>query len=330
MSLPPNSVGEKCIMGLGRDYAAARYIDMWAMPGVHPSNIEFLQQLKTADTNHFTTHMDCVGTISEQDPDSRSWKKSHLIGIRTDVWKPSNQELQRTLKSLQADRRKELKREIKRSGRLSEKQRRELEERASSDEIMNLKAADLVTRRLIIKLFKTTGTRTRWVGTLEQITTSEIHNSLGSRRPLLSFAVMLPRTQMLTQLQQNHRTLRIPSVFSGCYSDDGTLWNLLLKKRWIALGAHFDLYADGQNIGEIDSRVLTFGADCTLRLRDHELTEDTGFVNVMTLFAASVGYHKAMYRSLRRRIKSTLAGESYRHVVEDEELRLRHNGRSAA
>ncbi|MFN3192376.1 MAG: hypothetical protein ACE361_17830 [Aureliella sp.] len=324
------TVGEECIMGLGRNYATARYIDMWAMPGVHPCNIEFLQQLKTADTNHFTTHMDCVGTISEQDPDDRGWKKTHLIGIRTDVWKPSSQELAGVLKSLQADREKELRREIKRTGRLSEKQRNALEDRASNDDIMNLKAEDLVTRRLIIKLFRTTGKRTRWVGTLEQITTSEIHNSLGSRRPLLSFAVMLPRTQMLTHLQQNHRTMRIPSVFSGCYFDDGRPWNLLLKKRWIAIGAHFDLYADGESIGEIDSRVLTFGADCTLRLREHKLTEDTGFVNVMTLFAASVGYHKAMYRSLRRRIKSTLDGESYRHIIEDEELRLRHNGRSAA
>jgi hypothetical protein len=51
---------------------------------------------------------------------------------------------------------------------------------------------------------------------------------------------------------------------------------------------------------------------------------------MMTLFAASVGYHKAMRRSVRRRVKAALSGNSHHHVIEDEELRLRHNGRSAA
>jgi hypothetical protein len=37
-----------------------------------------------------------------------------------------------------------------------------------------------------------------------------------------------------------------------------------------------------------------------------------------------------MRRSIKRRVKAAAAGESYRHIIEDEELRLRHNGRSAA
>ena len=61
-----------------------RYVDMWALPGMHPSNVELLQKLKTADTNKFTTNMDCVGTVKEQDLESGKWEKSHLIGIRTD------------------------------------------------------------------------------------------------------------------------------------------------------------------------------------------------------------------------------------------------------
>ena len=51
-----------------------RYVDMWAVPGMHPSNVEFLQKLKTADTNHFTTHMDAVGTVSELNNESGKWE----------------------------------------------------------------------------------------------------------------------------------------------------------------------------------------------------------------------------------------------------------------
>ena len=47
-----------------------RFVDMWALPGMHPSNVELLQKLKTADTNHFTTHMDCVGTVNTLDDET--------------------------------------------------------------------------------------------------------------------------------------------------------------------------------------------------------------------------------------------------------------------
>jgi hypothetical protein len=92
-----------------------RYVDMWAMPGMHPSNVEFLQKLKTADTNHFTTHMDCVGTVSEMDQETGDWEKTHLVGVRTDVWKPDDEELDCALSAMQDKRRKELKKSIRRS-----------------------------------------------------------------------------------------------------------------------------------------------------------------------------------------------------------------------
>ncbi len=51
---------------------------------------------------------------------------------------------------------------------------------------------------------------------------------------------------------------------------------------------------------------------------------------LLTLFAASVGYHKAMRNSVQQRVKDNLSGHGHRHLIEDEELRLRHNGRKAA
>jgi hypothetical protein len=95
---------------------AKRYVDMWALPGLHPSNIEFLQQLKTADTRHFTKNMNAVGTVKEQDLESGKWETNYLIGVRTDIWKPDERELARSLEVLQEKRADELRQEIKRSG----------------------------------------------------------------------------------------------------------------------------------------------------------------------------------------------------------------------
>lgn len=307
-----------------------RYVDMWALPGMHASNVEFLQKLKTADTNHFTTHMDTVGTVSEMNNESGKWEKTHLIGLRTDVWKADAEELDDALDVLQHQRRQELKKEIKKHGRLNDKQQKQLDEKLQEDDVMNMASGDIERRRLVLKLFKTTGDRVRWSGTIEQVTTTEIHNSIGSNRSLLTMVVMLPRMDMVTYIQQNHRTFRIPSLFTFGFYDDKRMWNLTLKRRWISIGADFDVEADGESIGELDGRLFSFGSDSYMELDPHELTSNTRFVDLMTLFTASVGYHKAMRKSVSKRVEAALSGQSHRHVVEDEELRLRHNGRAAA
>ncbi len=317
-------------MGKKEPQEIRRYVDMWALPGMHPSNVEFLQKLKTADTNHFTTHMDAVGTVSEQDQESGKWEKTHLIGVRTDIWKPDAEEMADALDVLQARRRQEVKKAIKKHGKLNRKQEALLDDQLAEDEIMKMQSGEIEKRRLVLKLFKTTGTRVRWCGTIEQVTTTEIHNSIGSNRNLLTMVVMLPRNDFVTYVQQNHRTFRIPSVFTFGFFDEGRMWHLMLKRRWISIGADFDVECDGESIGELDGRLFSFGSDSYVDLDAHELTANTQFVDLITLFTATTGYHRAMRRSVKRRVEAALAGKSHRHIIEDEELRLRHNGRAAA
>ncbi|MEM1067651.1 MAG: hypothetical protein AAGI63_02055 [Planctomycetota bacterium] len=307
-----------------------RYVDMWALPGIHASNIEFLQKLKTADSNHFNTHMDVVGTVLEQDEESGDWEKTHLVGLRTDIWKADEEELQDALEAMRHQRKRDLKKKIKKHGRLNEKQRSQLQEQLDVDEVMNSNAGDIEARRLVLKLFKTTTDRVRWCGTIEQVTTTEVHHSIGSNRPLLAMAVLLPRTQFVTDIQQNHRTFRVPSVFSSCFYDDERMWHLILRRRWVSLGADFDIEIDGEPVGDVDGRLISFGSDSYINMDAHPLAENTRFMDLMTLFAASVGYHKAMRKSVRRRVNATLDGKSHLHRIDDEELRLRHNGRAAA
>src|SRR5690606_47091 len=144
---------------------------------------------------------------------------------------------------LKKQRRAELKQSIKRSGRLNDKQSAKLDQQLESDAVMHLEEGDLVSRRLVLKLFKITSTRVRWSGTLEQVTTTEIHNSIGSKRCLLTTAAMMPQSQMVTYVQQNHRTFRIPAIFTLGYYDQQRLWHLTLKQRWFSFGIDFDVEA---------------------------------------------------------------------------------------
>ena len=184
-----------------------RYVDMWAVPGVHPTNSDFLQSYKMSDSSHFTRGMDVVGSISQKQ--EGDWEKQCLIGIRSDIWKPDAKEVHATLGCLHEKRRRELKKEIKKNGRLDAKQKSELQKQLEEDKIMKLQCEDIEQRRLVMKLFKTTGKRLNWSGTIEQITTQEVQNSIGSRRTLLSFAVILPRHEMIVYVNQNLSLIHI-------------------------------------------------------------------------------------------------------------------------
>ena len=114
---------------------------MWAVPGIHPTNSDFLQSYKMSDSSHFTRGMDVVGTISEEI--DNDWEKKYLIGIRTDVWKPDSKEVADTLKCVQEKRRRELKKEIKKNGRLDAKQKSKLQQQLEKDKIMQLQSDDI-------------------------------------------------------------------------------------------------------------------------------------------------------------------------------------------
>jgi hypothetical protein len=311
---------------------ARRFVDMWMLPSMHPTNIELLQKLKTADDRQFGTNMDVVGTVSTEDPQARDWSKTHLVGIRSDLWSPDEKELEKSLRSLQKDRKEHLRRQIKRSGRLSDRQQRELQLRIAGDPLMQLDTDDLETRRLVLKLFKTSSKRMRWEGTIEELTANEVHNTMGSRRPLLSFAVILQGQEYLSSVQQNHRTFRIPSLFTFCYFDERKqrLWHITIKRKWISIGADFTIEAGKRKIGEIDGHLIGFGYNAYVTLRNHPLAENGDFMDLLTLFTTSVGYHRAMRRSIRRRVKAVRTDLTQRHIIEDEEMWLRKNPRRRA
>jgi len=306
-----------------------RYVDMWALPGIHPANIRLLQLLKSADSQHFTKGMEVIGTISELAADS-GWVQSHLIGLRADVWKPGPQEVAKTLRAVKQQRRLWHRQHLRANGRLTAQQTAKLEESLAADHAWNLEPGELEARRLILKLFKNTGQTTRWCGTIEEVTSAEIHNSIGSRRNLVTLLVILPQTQHVTTIQENHRTFRFPAMFSFSYYDGQRMWYIRLQQRWVSLGPDFDVYADGTHIGLLDGKLMCFGSDSYIDLENHPLVNDTRFIDLLTLFTASIGYHRAIRSSIRRRVTDTLRGLSHRHPLDPDEIRLRHNGRAAA
>jgi len=257
---------------------ASRYVNMWAFLKMHPSNVDLLQRLKSADDRQFGTNMDVCGTVATKDDNSRAWDKTHLVGIRNDVWNSGP------------------------------------------------------GRRLVLKLFKTTGERLRWIGTIEEITTREVHNTIGCRRAVLNQAVILPGFDYLVNIQQNHRTFRIPSIFTFCFHDENQdrVWYIDIRRKWVSIGADFEICSGKQSIGEIDGKLIGFGYNAYVHVTEPKLAANHRFLDLLTLFATSVGYHRAMRRAIRHRVRAIRAGQPADHVIEDEEFWLLKNPRRHA
>ncbi|WP_092051167.1 hypothetical protein [Planctomicrobium piriforme] len=308
-----------------------RYVDMWAFMGAHPTNLDLFQRLKSGDDQQFGVNMDVCGTVSQLDDASGKWTQSHLIGIRTDAWNPKPQQQQKKLEAIQLERQETLRRLIKQSGSLSSAQTAKLHKQMLFDPVMKLRPGDLETRRLVLKLFRENSERIRWVGSIEEIVTTELARSTGAGKPLLSLTASLEGHKYLAEMQENQLRYRIPSIYTFCYFHEkrARMWYVTIRRKWISIGADFIVEAEGRKIGDIDGALFGFGYNAHVAVYDPDLSKDTQFLDLLTMFTASVSYHGAVRRAIRNRLRGSRTGIAGDQIIEDEEFRLLKNPRAA-
>lgn len=306
----------------------SRYIDMWITPGLHPTNIDLLSKLKSAEDRQFSSNMGVTGKMIDEDRQEKSKEESHIIGVRTDIWKPSKDDKKRVISKIQKEREKELRSRVKSDGRLNKKQKAVLDTKLDNDETMQMDVSDVDKQRLVLKMFKSTGKRIRWKGTLEEMTVHEVHNSLGSHRPLITFAAILPDYDYMIHIQQNRRIFYIPPTFSFAYYEETNdrMWYIDLKCYWVSFGIDFKIEAQGRKIGKIDGKFWALGTDSRIHVHEPTLAKDQKFMDLLSLFSASIGFQKRIRKNIKMRVKKVKRGRSM-HIIEDEELWLLKNPR---
>lgn len=308
-----------------------RLVDMWIAPGLNPTNIEILTKLKTAEDRQFSKNMAVTGKVFDENKRERSREESHLIGIRFDLWKPTRETRERALAAIQRRRAKELRDQKKQSSALSPEEKALLAEEQAADVLMNAEEKDVDKARLVLKLFRTTGNSIRWRGSIEELTCNEIHQSMGSRATLASFAVVLAEHEYVTHIHQCRRFLRLPPSYSFAYYQEGSdrIWYIDLLCRWVSLGVDYRITAQGRTVGLIDGHLLALGVNSRVRVDEPALAEDARFMDLLSLFAASVGFHRRIRSNIRRRVKAVREGKPV-HVVDDDEMWLLKNPRRMA
>ncbi len=309
-----------------------RFVDMWVASGLHPTNIEILTKLKSADDRQFSKNMGVTGKAYLEDRKERTREESHLFGIRNDIWRPSKEVRRRALSSLKKRHAEERKRQIQSAARVArDLTEGELEDGVPEDAPTPPTERDVDKSRLVVKMFRTSGSRIRWQGTIEEMSVREIQNSLGSRRALITFAVNLTDYEHLIVVQENRRLFRIPPTFSFSFYQPSTdrMWYIELDCHWVSWGIDYDIFAQGRKIGKIDGKLLALGVDSRIHVLEPDLAEDTQFMDLLSLFAASIGYHREIRANIRGRLRNVKRGRSV-HIVENEEMWLLKNPRRIA
>ncbi|MDF1752758.1 MAG: hypothetical protein P1U89_08310 [Verrucomicrobiales bacterium] len=305
----------------------SRLVDMWAAPGLNPTNIDVLTKLKSAEDRQFSKNMAITGKIFDKDTEAKTDDETHIIGIRTDIWKPSKEDRERSLNAIKKKRKQELKGQIKASGRLTKSEQTQLDAKMENDDTMSMSDKNVDKARLVLKLFRSTGKNINWKGSLEELTVREVHQSIGSRKALITFAINLPGYEYLVVIQQCRRFFR-PAVFSFAYLNDKTdeMWYIDVKKYWVSWGIDYHVEAQGKRIGKIDGKLLALGTDSRIKIKEPSLAQDQKFIDLLTLFSASIGFHKTIWKNIRKRVRNVNDGSSV-HIIEDEELWLLKNPR---
>lgn len=320
---------------VSRDKVVRRNVllDLWWVVKHNPVNLDILNKLRTGEDRQFGRDMDIMGKIHELPTDDgrvEDKTETGLVGIRNRLWKPPKEDRQDYLDSLQRKRRTELKREVRDGGgRLNAEEKRQYEALAATDPALNAGPDDIDMSRLVIKIFNNTAKNISWRGTVEECTALEVQRSFGRRGARMGFAVILSGFEYMVTLEHHHPCLDILPTYSFCYWDEKAkaLRPITIRQKLVSFGVDFNIFAEGRKIGVIDGKLISMGHNSNIRLFDETLAGDNRFMDILLLFTCTVGFHKAIRKNIRRRIKGLKGKLLNHHVVDRDEMWLMKNPR---
>lgn len=168
-------------------------------------------------------------------------------------------------------------------------------------------------QRFVLRMFNCENDSYKWDGSLEEMPSREVSNTLKKEEPLKTFCVFLRTKEEVpfaTLIEEGAEeiaklgflTWRRPAMFAFSYyqKDTERMWQIVLRRRIFCLGTDFKVMAGKRYVGEIDGKILRWGTDSQVRVIDPELENDEAFMHILCLFAASIGFHKQINKSIKR------------------------------
>ncbi len=181
-------------------------------------------------------------------------------------------------------------------------------------------------RRLIIKTF----TKSSWVGTIEELTASEIKNSAATGKDLPAFICLLSGAGYTVPIEQTR------SIYGRTFSltvetENREFEPMRIRERRFTFGSDWDVYIlapkkEDEKVAFLDGKFMNVGGAWDIGIYDPDLAKNREFVESMILFCASIRFHKEIRKKIEKTINAIEKGK-YQLKVEKQEYDLMKNPR---
>ncbi|MFX0064429.1 MAG: hypothetical protein ACFFC7_19835 [Candidatus Hermodarchaeota archaeon] len=187
------------------------------------------------------------------------------------------------------------------------------------------KEKDLINKRLVLKAFTE---KMNWLATIEELVARECMTSFAAKKNYISFVTMVKDYPYLIDIDKVESGYAAPESFAFRIKNDLEAFSITSRR---GLGIDFKVMSSLGNkyVADIDGAKFNMGGKYTVTIFDPELAENNTFVWTLAMFAATIQYHKEMYKKVGQARRLMGQGDYYPKISKMETA-LRRNPRLRA
>ncbi|MGQ4832724.1 MAG: hypothetical protein ACP6IS_02350 [Candidatus Asgardarchaeia archaeon] len=181
--------------------------------------------------------------------------------------------------------------------------------------------------RLVVRAFTDRGA---WIGSLEELLSKEIRNTVLLNEPTLSYAIIQPDYDYVTVIDRiiKRGLFQREYYVFDIFIEKGTIETYTLESARVSLGSDFSVRRenDGKKVATIDSKVLNIGGAVEIKFHDDKAKENQVLERILIMFAAGLRFADEQKRKIERLVKE-FKEEKKAIKIPKEELALYENPR---
>lgn len=184
---------------------------------------------------------------------------------------------------------------------------------------------DKLARRLVIKLFSKS---MYYQGTIEEMVGREFTRSLSAQKDFPAFSCLIDGYDYVITLNKIRGGWVNPEWFVFRLEEDKGFIPIILKHK-MGLGIDYRVVngIGSAQFGLINGKKFDIGGEYDITLKGDKTLVNNTMIRTLILFAASLKFHKDIYKKIKKGTKLMEKGE-WKPKISNEELLLRRNPRS--